>query len=141
MSNEQKPKCWSNEASSGQYPTLTGAWEDSADERFEGFYDATEECPAYGHDFDCRRPHKGAGHEQAAHPCFQMLIHSVGKIENTTCQRDHVLSFLLLAASNASVLVVHRLEWDQAEGAAHLASMQDMLLRIGPACLWRWQSL
>ena len=60
MSNDQKPKCWSDEASSGQYPTLTGTWEDSAEEGFEGFYDATEDCPDYGHDFDCRRAHKGA---------------------------------------------------------------------------------
>jgi len=39
---------------------LTGKWEDSSEEGFKGFYDATEECPDYGHDFDCRRPHKGA---------------------------------------------------------------------------------
>ena len=71
MSDEQKPKCWSNEASFGQYPVLTGAWEDSTDERFEGFYDATENCPTYGHDFDCRKPYKGAGNVHTAYPCLQ----------------------------------------------------------------------
>lgn len=64
LSDEDKPKCWSNEAGFGQYPMLTGEWEDSSVESFKGFYDATVECPDYGHDFDCRRPYKGAAPEQ-----------------------------------------------------------------------------
>lgn len=77
--DEQKPKCWSDEASSRQYPILTGTWEDSTEEGFEGFYDATEECPAYGHDFDCRQPSKGAAMEPA---CMVMCSNS----ESTTYQ-------------------------------------------------------
>ena len=57
--HERKPRCWGEDSGLGQYPKLTGTWQDSSTEGFRGFYDASAECPEYGHDFDCRRPYKG----------------------------------------------------------------------------------
>ena len=105
-SDEQKPKCWSDEASSRQYPTLTGTWEDSAEEDFEGFYDATEECPAYGHDFDCRRPYKGAAHVHTACHGTCMLILRPQKAPHS---RDPVTQSAGLIANFERVLMLHEL--------------------------------
>ena len=58
---ERKPRCWGEDSGLGQYPKLTGTWQDSSTEGFRGFYDASRDCPEYGHDFDCRRPEKGSG--------------------------------------------------------------------------------